>query len=196
MCGGCKPLLAELLGGAIKAEKLKAYKSFLVYSLFATLAMTAAIVLPGLMYNVSSEDMLQWDMIWRDGSIKQVTGFTILGLVTIALLISLAKRWKRFSLFEYNLWRYVHVLAGVLIAISLFAHTGFRIGHQMNSWLMSIFVALMFVGGLYGLFMSVQHKLDGVLVQKVRGYFNWIHLLLFWPVPVLLSFHIFKTYYF
>jgi len=24
----------------------------------------------------------------------------------------------------------------------------------------------------------------------------WIHILLFWPIPVLLGFHIFKSYYY
>jgi len=196
VCGSCRPLIAELLGGGVNAEKLKGYKSFLLYSLIATLVMAVAAFLPGLMYNASAEDLIKWDLLWRDGSLKQATGFTVLGLTTIALLISLAKRWKRFSLFDYNLWRYVHVLSGVFIALTLFAHTGFRLGHNMNSLLMSIFVSLMLVGGLYGLFMSIQHKLDGVLVQTIRGYFNWIHLLLFWPVPVFLTFHIYKTYYF
>ncbi len=196
VCGGCRPLISELLGGVVKAEKIKAVKSFMFYSLLTSIAMLAALFLPGLMYNPSAEVNFQWDQLWRNGLIKQVTGYSILGMTLFGLLISLAKRWKKFSFFQFSVWRYLHVLIGVFIVIALFSHTGFRLGNNLNGMLMVLFSGLILVGGIYGLFMSLQHKLDGVFVNRVRGYLNWTHLLLFWPVPVLLSFHVLKTYYF
>jgi len=196
ICGGCRPLLHELLGSVAKAEKIKAVKSFLSYSLLAVIAAFAIFFVPGLVYNASSETALQWDVVWRNSLIKQISGFTILSFIVLALLVSLRKRWKRFSFLDYSIWRYLHVFLGVLIVIGLFVHTGFRGGNNLNAWLMFLFTGLILAGGVYGVFMSVQHKVDGALAQRVRGYMNWVHLLLFWPVPVLLGFHILKSYYF
>jgi len=196
ICGGCRPLLHELLGSGAKAEKIKAVKSFLSYSLLAVIAAFAIFFVPGLVYNASSETALQWDVVWRNSLIKQISGFTILSFIVLALLVSLRKRWKRFSFLDYSIWRYLHVFLGVLIVIGLFVHTGFRGGNNLNAWLMFLFTGLILAGGVYGVFMSVQHKVDGALAQRVRGYMNWVHLLLFWPVPVLLGFHILKSYYF
>ncbi len=196
VCGGCRPLLAELIGGAVQAEKIKSFRSIFLYSLLVGLAALIAFLSPGVTYNESSIQALQWDVVWRDGVIKQVTGFSILGLTLLGLLVALRKRWKRFSLFEFSFWRYVHIFIGVFIVLTLLMHTGFRLGNNINAWLMSLFTGLILVGGVYGVFMSLQYKLDGVLANKIKGYMNWIHLLLFWPVPVLLTFHIIKTYYF
>ena len=155
-----------------------------------------ALSLPGMSYNGSSETEFQWDFLWRDNTFKQISGYSILSLTVIGLLVSLRKRWTRFSLFSFAIWRYAHILIGVFIVLALFVHTGFRIGNNMNAWLMTLFSGLILVGGVYGVFMSLQHKVDGVLAQRIRGYMNWGHLLLFWPVPVLLTFHVIKTYYF
>ena len=196
VCGGCRPLLAELLGSVAKAEKIKQLKSILFFSVLVGLAALLAVIAPGMSYNATAESTLQWDFIWRDNLFKQITGYSILALTSIGLLVSLRKRWKRFTFFDFSFWRYAHVLLGLLIVMGLFSHTGFRIGNNLNAWLMSTFVGLVLVGAIYGAFMSFQHKFDGVLAQRVRGYFNWMHLVLFWPIPALLSFHVFKTYYF
>jgi nitrite reductase (NADH) large subunit len=196
VCGSCRPLIGELLGSCVKAEKIKALKSFLFYSSIASIAIVLAFLLPGMSYNNSAEEPLQWDVLWREGILKQVSGFSILALTIIALLVSLRKRWKRFRLVEFSVWRYLHVLIGLFVVLALFVHTGFRAGENLNGWLMMLFSSLMLVGGIYGVFMAFQHMLDGALAQKIKSYFNWVHLLLFWPVPVLLSFHVFKVYYF
>ncbi len=196
VCGGCRPLLGELLGGVVKAEKIKAAKSFLLYSLLAMLLAGAAFLTPGISYNTSATDALQWDMVWRENLLKQISGYSMLAILAVGLLVSLRKRWKRFRLFDYSVWRYVHVLLGVLVVAALVTHTGLRFGNNLNAWLMISFSGLVLAGSVYGAFMSFQHRFDGVLVQRIRGYMNWIHLLLFWPVPVLLTFHVFKTYYF
>lgn len=196
VCGGCRPLIAELLGGIVKAEKLRAIKTFLAISLLATFAILSAFTLPGLSYNPSSEADFQWDILWRENIYKQISGFSILGLVVFSLLVSVRKRWKRFSFFDYSFWRYMHVVLGLMIVMGLFLHTGFRGGENLNMWLMTIFSTLVLTGGIYGMFMSIQHKFDGVLAQRIRSQLNWVHLLLFWPLPVLLVFHVLKTYYF
>lgn len=196
VCGSCRPLLAELLGGVAKAERIRFIKSVLIYSLLAGLAAVLAFVLPGLHYNQSAQEPLLWDFVWRENLAKQVSGYSILALTLVGLLVSLRKRWKRFSFFDFSFWRFAHVFIGLLIVLALFTHTGFRLGENLNAWLMSLFTGLILIGGIYGVFVSVQHRVDGVLARQVRSYLNWVHLLLFWPVPVLLTFHILKGYYF
>ena len=104
VCGGCRPLLTELLGDVAKAEKIKALKSFFVLSLLAGLAALLAVVLPGMFYNQTAESTFQWDFLWRDNLVKQISGFSILALTLMGLLVSLRKRWPRFSLFEFSFW--------------------------------------------------------------------------------------------
>jgi len=196
VCGSCKPLLADMLGGSTKAEKISSIKSIFILSLVSGLAALLAMLIPGAIYNSSSETLVQWDVLWRDNRIKQISGYSILSLTIIGLLVSLKKRWKQFTLFSFPVWRYVHILVGLLIVITLFLHTGFRLGDNVNAWLMILFSSLIVVGGVYGVFMSFRHRVDGVLAKQITSYMNWGHLLLFWPVPVLLSFHVIKTYYF
>lgn len=196
VCGSCRPLLTELLGGVAKAEKIRFIKSILVYSLLAGVAAALAFLLPGLHYNQSAQDPILWDFVWRENLAKQISGYSILALTLIGLLVSLRKRWKRFSIFDFPFWRYAHVFIGLFIVFALFAHTGFRLGDNLNAWLMSLFTGLILIGGIYGMFISVQHRVDGVIARQFRCYLNWTHLLLFWPIPVLLTFHVLKSYYF
>ncbi len=196
VCGSCRPLIQSLLGGVVKADKIPALKSFLLYSVLISLMVTAAVLLPGIAYNASSMTSIQWDLLWRDNLIKQISGYSILFLIVVGLLLSLRKRWPKFALFDFTFWRYLHVLLGVFIGVGLFLHTGFRLGDNLNAWLMLLFLGLMLIGSMFGVFMSLQHKIDGVLAQRIRGYMQWGHVLLFWPLPALLTFHIIKTYYF
>jgi nitrite reductase (NADH) large subunit len=43
---------------------------------------------------------------------------------------------------------------------------------------------------------SREHVLTPARARRVRAALTWAHILLFWPVPVLLGFHVFKTYYY
>jgi nitrite reductase (NADH) large subunit len=196
VCGSCRPLLAQLIGAKIKSLKLPALKSFFVFSLISLLFALAALFWSGASYNLSVLEPLQWDILWRDGLIKQITGYSVLGLSMVALLMSLRKRWSKIRWLQFDTWRYVHVAIGLLGIIALLAHTGLRLGNNLNFWLMSAFVGLLLVGSLSALFMSLQHKLDAVVAKQVREKMIWLHILLFWPVPALLAFHITKVYYF
>jgi nitrite reductase (NADH) large subunit len=196
VCGSCRPLLAQLVGTTIKSLKLPALKSFFVFSLVSFLLALLALLWSGASYNLSVLEPLQWDILWRDGLIKQITGYSVLGLSAVALLMSLRKRWSRIRWLQFDTWRYVHVAIGLLGIVALLAHTGLRLGNNLNFWLMSAFVGLLLVGSLSALFMSFQHKLDAVVAKHVREKMIWLHILLFWPVPALLAFHITKVYYF
>jgi len=196
VCGSCRPLLAQLLGQSTHPEKLKAYKTFLLVSSVGLVLSLAALLLPSLQYPALATESLSWDLIWRDSTNKQLTGFTILGLSLFALLVSLRKRWKRIRIFDFSIWRYGHVVLGVLGLVTIFLHTGFRLGSNLNLWLMLPFIALILVGAMMGVFMALQHKIDVARAKVIKDTLFWGHVFAFWPVPALLAMHITKTYYF
>lgn len=196
VCGSCRPLLGQLLGARVRLEALRARKSFFVLAMLTLVLTTIAFVTPGLPYNTSSMDALRWDVLWRDATLKQVTGYSVLGASLIGLAMSMRKRWKKVTWLQFDVWRYAHVALGVFAVLMLIFHTGFRPGNNLNFWLMSLFVGLLFAGGASAVLMSVQHRLDAARAKQLRAKLLWVHLLLFWPVPALLAAHITKTYYF
>lgn len=196
VCGSCRPLIAELVGTKPRLEKLPALKSFLLISCVSVLLALLAYLAPDLDYPGSVVDTLAYDALWRDNTLKQISGFSILVLAVIGLMISLRKRINKFNLFKFTSWRYMHLVVGLLGMFVIFAHTGFRLGNNLNLWLMAPFVALVLIGGITGTFMSFQHTLDAARAQSIRKGLIWAHILLFWPIPALLAMHITKTYYF
>jgi len=136
------------------------------------------------------------DTLWHDSLIKQISGFTTLGLSILILLISIRKRTKKIIWGDFPLWRAVHVVIGAALLAVLFIHTGFHLGAQLNLLLMLCFAGLIMLGAIASGVISQEHQLPRALSTRLRKVSIWTHILMFWPVPVLLGFHIFKTYYY
>ena len=88
------------------------------------------------------------------------------------------------------------MVVGVLAAVTLIAHTGLRLGDNLNLYLMLSFVGLLLVGGLAGGVIGLQHALPRGLAKRSRELSLWMHIVLLWPLPALLGFHVLKTYWF
>lgn len=197
VCGSCKPLVQELLGADVPAEPTRWSKALSWAALISTIAALLIFLLPAIPYNDSVQAPIRWDELWRDGLWKQVSGFTILGLFVLGLIVSPRKRVRKLqSLGSFDVWRLVHILTGVLVIAALLAHTGMRLGNGLNFYLMFGFTGLLLAGGLLTLSIAQEHRLSLSTARRLRSISLWMHLLLFWPVPVLLGFHIFKTYFF
>lgn len=195
VCGSCRPLLAELAGSAIP-EPVAGWRPVAGLSLFALVAALLMLVLPALPYNASVQDPLQWDRLWRDDLLKQVTGFTVLGLGLLVSLISVRKRLPRLPLGPFDTWRLVHVALGAAAITVLVAHTGLRLGHDLNAWLMLAFLGLLAAGGAGGAVVALEHRMPRPFVRRARRLSLWGHILLIWPLPALLGFHILKGYWY
>jgi len=196
VCGSCKPLLAELLGGTATVDPVWAWRGLLGLSAL-TLSITALFVLIWhVPYASSVQHEIRWDIVWRDSLFKQISGFTILGLVVIGLAISLRKRLTKVTVGNYDLWRLAHVVLGIGALIALVVHTGFRFGNQLNFILMLNFLMLAAAGANASTVVASEHHLVPSLAKKQRKLWNKVHLLLFWSLPVLLGFHVLKTYFF
>lgn len=195
VCGSCRPLLAELAGSAAPAEPARGWRTLIGTSGIATLAALAFALFVLIPYAASAQIAWQWDVLWRDSFWKQVSGFTVLGLTLLLLVMSLRKRIRRFTWIDFPLWRVAHVVLGTLTLVGLTVHTGGRLGSNLNFMLMASFLIAIMVGAAAGGVIALEHRMGSGTV-RLRRRWVWTHILIAWPIPVLLGFHVLKSYYF
>jgi nitrite reductase (NADH) large subunit len=195
VCGSCKPLLGQLLG-AVEVAPVMAARTLTVAALVVTVATLLWLLPVSLPYADTVQDSLRVDALWRSGLFKQISGFTLLGLSLLLALVSVRKRVRRLYWGVFDGWRVLHVLAGVLTVAVLVAHTGFRLGDNLNFYLMCVFAGLLLAGAAASAAVGLQHVLPVVLARRTRALSIWGHVLLLWPLPALLGFHILKSYWY
>jgi nitrite reductase (NADH) large subunit len=61
--------------------------------------------------------------------------------------------------------------------------------------LMASFLSVVAVGAVAGGAIALEHRL-GAGAARLRRSGLWSHILIAWPIPVLLALHVFKTYYY
>jgi len=137
----------------------------------------------------------QWDVLWRESFWKQVSGFTVLGFTLLLAVMSLRKRVPKIKLGDFSLWRVAHAVLGALTLIGLTVHTGGRLGSNLNLLLMTTFLGVVALGAVAGGVIALEHRL-GAQGARLRRTWLWTHILIAWPIPVLLAFHVLKSYYF
>jgi len=195
VCGSCRPLLQQLLG-AVHIEPVRAAAFLMAAAVVAGVISVITLLLPAIPYNHSVQTVLQWDVLWRSGLFKQVSGFSLLGLSLGLAFLSLPKRIRRIDWGDFGGWRAVHVGIGVLVALLLVAHTGLRLGNELNLLLMLAFLGTLLSGALLSAISGKQHELPLGVARRARRVSVWTHVLLLWPLPALLGFHVLKTYWF
>lgn len=196
VCGGCRPLLLELAGSLAPLPAVRGSRALIAAaggSLLMALLFLFSAPIP---YTPSVDDLWQWDVLWRNNFIKQVSGYAVFGFTLLLLTLSLRKRWQRVHVGEFFQWRVLHVLAGVLALVALIAHTGLRAGHNLNFYLMLVFTGLTFAGAVASGVIALEHRFDPAWARRLRESTLWLHILLFWLFPVLLGFHVLKIYYY
>lgn len=199
VCGSCRPLLAQMVGvGADAPEAIyrpRGRKGLMIAGMFAlVLGIVFLAVKPIPAADSVQSPLFKISQLWTDGFLKKVTGFTLMGLSLLALLLPLRKRIKRFSWLHFGIWRMVHAVLGLLCLVVLLAHTGFSMGDNLNFWLMFCFLGLNIVGALAGGFVAMEEKLSGPRSRWVRKLLTQAHIVFFWPFPVLLAFHVLKVF--
>ena len=194
MCGSCKPLLAELVGAPAPVERGR--KRLLAASI-AALAFAALIAALPAIPNADSIQ-LGWtiDRLWRDDFLKQVTGFSLVGLCAGAMLYSARKRMKKFRAGDIGVWKFVHAFLGVMGLVVLVAHTGFRLGANLNLVLMLNFLLLAALGAATGGITALSRRMQPATAQRLQRGWALAHVLVVWPLPVLILFHAIAFYFF
>jgi nitrite reductase (NADH) large subunit len=200
VCGSCRPLVAELAGSIADADAGAGAATLLWASGFALLVAVLALALPP-MPVASSVDVFwhRLELLWSDSLWKQVSGFSIATLTLLGLTLSIRKRWSWVRIGAIPAWRNLHAILGLGTLLGLFAHTGYRFGHNLNLALMSSFVAMSIIGAVAGVTCATEARTFGrsaVLARRWRPTVTRLHLLATWPVPVLILFHILAVYYF
>ena len=196
VCGSCRPLLAELAGAGGPRAPERGFRALAVAAFVAGIAALALLLAPAIDY-ASTATMLQWDTVWRDSAWKQVSGYTVLALGILGLAISLRKRHAPLArLGVYPSWRLAHALLGIAAIATLLVHTGGRLGSALNLALALCFYGLVIAGAAAAAFIALDHRMGLATSRRTRASGWWLHMLFAWPVPVLLVFHVLKTYYF
>ncbi|MFH1496733.1 MAG: FAD-dependent oxidoreductase [Verrucomicrobiota bacterium] len=198
VCGSCKPLLTAL-AGATPAEAVKPARSaqpLLVFSALAALLATALVLMPPLTYGQSIEHKKPWEFLYLDSWWRKATGFTVLGCAVLSLVLSLRKRIRWLALGSFGGWRVLHTVLGVGGLATLFAHTGLRLGDNFNRLLMLDFLGLVILGAAAGFITALEARLDPLRANTLRRTYTWAHIVLVWPLPPLVGFHILAAYYY
>ena len=195
VCGSCKPLLVQLLG-ATEIEPVAAARALAAAALVVAIVTLLWLLPFSLPYADSVQLSPRFDELWRNGLYKQVSGFGLLGLSLLLAMLSLRKRVRRLRWGSFDGWRVLHVMAGVVTVAVLVAHTGLRAGDNLNFYLMCVFAGLMLAGTAASAVVGLQHVLPLTLARRSRELSIWAHVLLLWPLPALLGFHILKTYWY
>ncbi len=195
VCGSCEPLLANLLGTASAPVPTKGYKTLGFAAILSALISLILITATPIADPVSvTQDSLSF--LWTEGFWKFATGYTLVGLSVMSLLLSLRKRIKRIQWGNYGIWRAAHSLLGMSTLVILITHTGLRMGQNLNFILMLNFIALAIAGAMAGFFTSLESRLSEPWARRIRATGTLVHIVLFWPLPVLIFFHAFKAYYY
>ena len=87
-----------------------------------------------------------------------------------------------------------HAALGALALGLLYWHTGFSLGENLNRWLMLSFLGVGIVGITAALLTRLQASMPAM--GRLRQGSTWLHILVCWPLPVLLLFHVLSAYYF
>ena len=131
-----------------------------------------------------------------DKILKQITGFTIIGITVLSLVLSLRKRVNKFKLGRFSYWRLFHLFLGVLIVSGLFIHTGFSFGNNLNNYLVIIFSLVAVLGILSMIFKLIQNKSPSSSLFVLQDKFNWLHIFISTLLPGFVLTHIISGYYF
>lgn len=200
VCGSCRPLLVELLDDAGAAAALPAAALWRTLAFVTVVAAALALLLlavPGIGYGLRVQDAPTWERLWTDPDLKQWTGYGVLALAALGLPLSLRKRTRRLQgAGGFDGWRLAHVALGGLALAALAAHTGARLGARLDMALVLAFLGLAAVGAASAAVTAWQHRLPPRRVLRWRRAADWAHLLLAWPLPLLLGLHVLKAYWF
>lgn len=200
VCGSCISLLAAIANQRPQPTvTVPGWRLLLGVSILATLLIPLLLILGPVSTAKSVQDFgYQLDLLWQSSFGKQVTGFTLLAVTGLALLLSLRKRIARFNFLNFGWWRAAHGTLGLATIFGVIVHTGMRLGANLNLCLMVCFLTLNLAGGLTGVLAALENRASGStqrMLKRWRPRLTLLHIVFFWPFPILVAFHIAAAYY-
>jgi nitrite reductase (NADH) large subunit len=196
VCGSCRPLLEELVGDPAAPATIPGTRVLAVAALLSALVAAAIVLLPGLQAPLSVQGSWNFAALVHNHLVRQISGFTLTGLVLGSMILSLRKRIRRFRWGEVGTWKAIHATAGLLTLVALISHTGFRLGQNLNFVLMCNFLAIAAAGALTGMVTALEQRLPARTARRMRAVWTGAHIVLVWPLPILVLFHVFVSFRF
>ncbi len=197
VCGSCLPLLEQLCGTPVSQRRGLSQMILIIIAILSLLTVIGSFII----HVPPAESVESWryqlDLLWSRPLPKQITGYSLLAVCALGMLISLRKRIARFRFGSFAKWRVFHAIFGLVALAVLFSHTGFRFGSNLNATLMTTFVGLNLLGSFAGIAAGLETRGSprlAMYARRVRPGLTVAHYVLFWPLPVLLGFHIASAY--
>ena len=138
------------------------------------------------------------ERLWLDGAWQEWSGYLLLLLSLAGLALAVVvKRRLVVQMARSHRWRLTHLAIGLGCVLVLFAHTGFRLGANLNAILMGCYLVVLISGGLSEVALRFLPRLQLVGLgtpAKRRRALVWIHVLALCPLPGLLAVHILTVY--
>lgn len=180
---------------ALRARAARRRTLLLHLSIIAGLGATAALLAPRI--PAPHRIAPSWrQSLWFDEAWQQWSGYLLLAFSGVVLLAAMFVRVRSAArLGSGQLWRLAHVGFGVGCALLLFAHTGFRLGANLNAALMVCFLAVLFFGALAGIATNGAPGLRRLgVTPRLRATLLRLHRAALYPLPALLAIHILIVY--
>ncbi|MDI1478379.1 FAD-dependent oxidoreductase [Polyangium sp. y55x31] len=190
------PPVRPSIQAPIQAPPERGRKILLVASVVALSWVLVLVLAPSLTPSRSVRTGVLLDALLRPGIAKQVSGYALVGLAVASLGVSLRKRWKRFRSADVPVWRTVHAVLGAATMLLFFLHTGLSVGTRINLILAIDFLAVVILGALAGGVFAVSSRWSPLAARDRRLRASFVHLLLTWPLPILVALHVLAVYYY
>ncbi len=181
----------------IRAQTARRQKANFVLSIIGCLFAVATLLSPRVpIPNQFGPTLLEY--LWNDSLWQQWTGYLLLGFTLVGLLIVIVLKNRLLTRFgNYSTWQLTHILLGFVCVLTLFLHTGFRLGANLNTALMLFYLVALIAGALAGILIGGSSELRkwGVPVtKKMRMAPVKTHIVFLLPLPALLVVHILIVY--
>lgn len=134
------------------------------------------------------------DALWRHSVLQQWSGYFLLCIVLLAAGWGYRRRIGRMKTLKKPASLPVHLLLSTLAMVLWYAHTGGKSGYYLNHWLFVSFVLIMLGGVAVSTCLRLANH--NIRYYRLLTGLRFLHWLALFPFPVLLAFHIIKTYFF
>jgi hypothetical protein len=180
----------------IAAPPERGRKILLIASVVAVSWCLVLVLAPSIPPSRSVRSVGLFDVLLRSDVLRQTTGYGLVALTVAGMGISLRKRWKRFAVSDVPFWRAVHGVIAALTLVMFFLHTGLHAGSKINLVLAVDFLAVIVLGAVAGIVFAWSERWSALAARDRRLRASWLHLLLTWPLPILIALHVVAVYYF
>jgi len=208
-CGGCLPQLIDFLDPARTLEArdpthvpagARVSPGLGLLGATALAGVAATLAGPALPLSAGLTVVRRWpEVLWTDTRLQTLTGYALLGVFALAMLLPLIKLWGRRRLAAapqaavriQSGGRLFHAAVGLAAVALGLVHSGGRLGANFNVLLAASTAALLGLGAVSTV--MVAGALRSRLAVRLGTGARLVHMALLWPVLALVGIHLFAV---